>query len=79
MVEVVYRIVEHDGGWAYQVDGVYSETFPSHDSARDAATRAAHEQRLSGDDAVISFEGSDGRWRQEIAAGGDRPETSVEG
>ena len=28
MTKIVYRIVEHDGGWAYQVDGVFSETFP---------------------------------------------------
>jgi len=41
MAKIVYRIVEHDGGWAYQVDGVFSETFPSHDMARAAAQRAA--------------------------------------
>ena len=34
MTKIVYRIVEHDDGWAYQVDGVFSETFPSHDAAR---------------------------------------------
>ena len=34
MAKVTYHIVEHDGGWAYQVDGVFSETFPSHDAAR---------------------------------------------
>ena len=27
MAQVKYAIVEHDGGWAYQVDGTYSETF----------------------------------------------------
>ena len=41
MTKIVYRIVAHDGGWAYQVDGVFSETFPSHDAARQAAQRAA--------------------------------------
>ena len=40
MAKVVYRVVEHDGGWAYQVDGVFSETFRSHDAARAAALRA---------------------------------------
>ncbi len=29
MVEVTYEIVEHDGGWAYRVDGVYSKRAPS--------------------------------------------------
>ena len=30
MVEITYEIVEHDGGWAYKVDGVFSEPYPSH-------------------------------------------------
>ena len=37
MVQITYRIVEHDGGWAYQSGGTYSETYPTHDSARAAA------------------------------------------
>jgi len=36
MTKIIYEVVEHDGGWAYQVDGVFSETFPSHDLARRA-------------------------------------------
>lgn len=36
-----YRIVEHDGGWAYRVDGTYSGTFPSHDTAFGTTRRAA--------------------------------------
>ena len=27
MSHVTYKIVEHDGGWAYTVDGVFSEPF----------------------------------------------------
>ena len=46
MTGVIYEIIEHDGGWAYRVDGVLSETFPSHDAARRAAERAAEEQRV---------------------------------
>ena len=42
---LTYEIVEHDGGWAYRVDGVVSETFPSHNAARRAAEHAAAEQR----------------------------------
>src|ERR1019366_4064253 len=30
--------------WAYRVDGVFSEIFPSHDMARRAAERVAKEQ-----------------------------------
>jgi len=41
MTKIVYEVVEHHGGWAYRVDGVFSETFPSHDLARQAADRAS--------------------------------------
>jgi hypothetical protein len=43
MTEVTYRIVQHDGGWAYRLGDTFSETFPSHDAARAAAERAARE------------------------------------
>jgi hypothetical protein len=78
MVKVTYHIVEHDGGWAYRVDGVYSETFPSHALARKAGERAAREQMVAGDTAGISYEDKDGRWHEEVVAGTDRPETGVE-
>ena len=79
MTRVTYEIVEHDGGWAYRVDGVYSETFPSHDDARFAAERAAREQVRAGDTTTISYEDKDGRWHEELAKGDDRPETDVTG
>jgi len=44
MAEVKYKIVEHDGGWAYKLGDVFSETFPSHD----AALRAARGHRAAG-------------------------------
>ena len=79
MAKVVYKVVEHDGGWAYQADHVYSETYVSHDAARRAAERAAAEQRLSGEDATISFQDAQGRWHEERDEGNDRPDTSVQG
>jgi len=79
MNKVTYEIVEHDGGWAYRVDGVFSETFPTHEMARRAAERAAKEQSVPGETTSISWEDKDGRWHEEVAAGSDRPETSVEG
>ena len=78
MSRVVYEIVEHDGGWAYRVDGVFSETFPSHEAARRAAERAAHEQVVPGDTTGISYEDKDGHWHDEVARGSDRPETDVQ-
>ena len=79
MTRIVYRIVQHDGGWAYQADGVFSETFASHDLARRAAEQAAREQTAPGEETAISYETPDGVWREEVAEGGDRPETTVEG
>ena len=78
MPKVTYHIVEHDGGWAYKVGDVFSETFPSHDLARAAADRAAAEQRIGGATTDIEYEDSQGEWRTERAKGGDRPDTDVE-
>jgi hypothetical protein len=79
MTRVTYEIVEHDGGWAYRVDGVFSETFRSHDAARAAARRAAGEQRVSGEEAAISWEDERGVWHEELDEGDDRPDTEVRG
>jgi hypothetical protein len=79
MSKIVYEIVEHDGGWAYRVDDVYSETFPSHDMARRAAERAAKEQIVPGDTSPISYEDEKGRWHLELSRGDDRPDPDVEG
>ena len=78
MAKVVYQVVEHDGGWAYRADGVYSETYSSHDAARAAAEHAAREQRLSGEEAAISYEDAEGRWHEELAQGTDLPDTEIQ-
>jgi hypothetical protein len=77
MSDITYEIVEHDGGWAYKADGVFSETFPSHAAALKAAQRAAAEQRVRGSTTVIQFEDEKGRWHTETARGSDRPETHI--
>lgn len=77
MSEVTYEIVEHDGGWAYKVDGVFSEPFRSHAAALKAAEAAAAEQRVPGDSEVIEFEDEKGKWHTENSSGSDRPQTSV--
>ena len=78
MTEVVYHVVEHDGGWAYKVGGSFSETFPTHEAAHRAAARAAGEQRVAGETTGITYEDSAGKWRSEVADGDDRPKTSVD-
>jgi hypothetical protein len=79
MTKITYEIVRHDGGWAYRVDETYSETFPSHDSARKAAELAAREQGVPGSATVISYEDKTGHWHDERSAGDDRPEIDVKG
>jgi hypothetical protein len=79
VAEVHYKIVEHDGGWAYALDGVFSETYPTHDGALAAARRAAAEQERPGKTEAIEYEDREGRWRSELSAGDDRPVTDVEG
>jgi CRP-like cAMP-binding protein len=47
MPDVVYEIVQHDGGWAYKVNGVFSEPFLTHAEALAAAQVAAAELGLT--------------------------------
>jgi Uncharacterized protein conserved in bacteria (DUF2188) len=77
MSQEIYEVVEHDGGWAYKAEGVFSEPFNTREAAHEAAKRAAREQQAPGEDVEIDFEDADGKWHTEHAAGGDRPTTSV--
>ena len=79
MSDAIYRIVEHDGGWAYKLGDVFSETFSNRQSAEAAAKRVAEEQRSPGDDEAISWEDERGVWHDEAARGADRPNAYVAG
>lgn len=78
MSEVVYHIVEHDGGFAYKLGDVFSETFPSRDDAFRAAQAAASEQRVPGTTEAIRYQDQAGGWHDETAPGNDRPDAKVE-
>ena len=78
MAHVTYRVVRHEDGWAYTANGVFSESFPTHAQALDAARRAAAEQRVPGDSETIEYEDESGKWHVERALGRDRPDTDVE-
>src|SRR6266699_3922831 len=69
MSHVTYQIVRHDEGWAYTVNGVFSEPFPTHDAALAAARTAAAEQRVPGHTETIEYEDEKGHWHTETAAG----------
>ena len=78
MSHVTYKIVPHDDGWAYTVNGVFSEPFATHAAALAAARHAAAEQRVPGRTEAIEYETADGKRHTETAPGSDRPETDVE-
>ena len=78
MTDINYIIVEHDGGWAYKLGDVYSETFPNHATAEAAAKRVAAEQQLAGETEAIEFQDRDGAWHEELSPGDDRPVTHVD-
>lgn len=79
MEKIHYKIVQHDGGWAYKLGDVFSEPFPTHKAAAAAARRVAAEQRVPGETGYIQYQGEDGVWHTELALGGDHPEADVEG
>jgi hypothetical protein len=44
MNKVTYKVMKHEGGWAYEANGRYSEPFRTREEARAAAKLAANEQ-----------------------------------
>ena len=75
MPNITYEIVEHDGGWAYKVEGTFSETFPTHSEALAAAEVAAKEQEIPGHTETIEYEDDRGKWHTEMASGRDQSST----
>ena len=78
MAHITYDVVEHDGGFAYKLGDVLSETFPTHQAAHAAAEAAAQRQQVAGTTEAIQYQDRSGQWHEELAEGGDRPETEVE-
>jgi hypothetical protein len=77
MPKIHYKIVAHDGGWAYTLNDVFSEPFPSKAAALAAAKRVASAQHLPGDITHIEYEDEAGKWHTELSEGGDRPDADV--
>jgi hypothetical protein len=79
MSKIVYKVIKHDGGWAYEANGTFSEPFRTRDEARAAAKLAASEQVAPGETAGISYEDEKGNWHDKVDSGTDRPEAVVDG
>lgn len=78
MASLHYRVVQHDGGWTYTLDGVFTETFPTHALAHRAAQLVAAEQHVPGNTAYIEYQDANGKWHTETSKGDDRPDVDVE-
>ncbi|MDB5397876.1 MAG: hypothetical protein JWM91_5382 [Rhodospirillales bacterium] len=79
MAHVTYKVVPHDGGWTYTMNGVFAETYRTREAAAEAARKVAGEQRTPGHTEAILYEDPDGRWHEELSDGEDRPDAEVEG
>jgi hypothetical protein len=77
MSSIHYKIVQHDGGWAYKLGDVFSEPFPTHDAALRAAQRVVHELHIPGETVTIEFQDADGAWHTELARGLDHPDADI--
>ncbi|OYV24464.1 MAG: hypothetical protein B7W99_02200 [Rhodospirillales bacterium 20-58-10] len=74
-----YKVVVHDGGWAYRLGEVFSETYPTHQAALKAAKRVAREQHVPGETRYIQYQNEAGAWVTELSHSLDTPEAEVEG
>jgi hypothetical protein len=77
MPDVTYEIVQHDGGWAYRVNGVFLGNLSTHAEALAAARAASVEQEIPGHTEIIEYEDDNGAWHKETASGRDRPHSVV--
>lgn len=77
MTKIVYEIVEHDGGWAYRLDDVFSETYPTKELATAAADDVAARQQVSGESGTIQYQDEDGAWHEVDVSGDNRPQVEV--
>jgi hypothetical protein len=77
MPRIHYKVVPHDGGWAYRLDDVFSEPFPTKAAALAMARKVAAEQHVPGDTTRIEYQDADGLWHTELSAGDDRPDADV--
>ncbi len=77
MAKIHYKVVQHDGGWAYTLENVFSEPFRTRAAALAAAKRVAAEQHVPGDSTQIEYQDENGTWRTEQSDGTDRPDADV--
>jgi hypothetical protein len=65
MNKITYRVVKHDGGWALETDGGYSEQFRTREAARKAARLAAAEHASAHETAPRPSVNKEGQWHDD--------------
>jgi hypothetical protein len=78
MAKLHYKVVEHDGGWAYTLDHVFSEPYATRALALKAARRVALEQHVPGQLTYIEYQDADNVWHTELSEPDDRPDVDVQ-
>jgi hypothetical protein len=63
MNKITYRVVKHNGGWAYENGGTCSEQFRTREAARKAARLAAAGHAHTS--APRTSEGEEGQWHDD--------------
>jgi hypothetical protein len=77
--KIIYRVVKRMGGWAYEANGTYSESFRTRDSARKAAKVAASEQATPGRTTQVTYEDQNGDWPTAVDRSTDCPKRIANG
>jgi hypothetical protein len=78
MSKSIYKVIRHDGGWAYTANGTFSEPFRTRAAARKAAKVAASEQVIPGETVKVSYDTEKGRWHNEADCGTASPNARVD-
>ena len=78
MAHVTYKVVRHEDGWAYTVNGAFSESFPTHADALKRRGVRPPNSGSPGRPKASSTRMSAASGTASFARGNDRPETDVE-
>ncbi len=65
-----YKVVKHQGGWAYRLDASYSRLFPTQWEATAAAKTEAREMHEPGDNTQVHVQDGPCAWRTVLVVNG---------
>ena len=65
-----YKVVKHEGGWAYRLHATYSRLFPTQSDATAAAMTEAREMHEPGDDTQVHVRDGPCAWRTVLVING---------